>query len=798
MKDILDYLIKKRYADPGKVFVCGSSRGGYLGLQFAAVESRVRSVAAFAPCIDLLVLREFAGVSRSALLPSFNLDNTVEALTKKDIWMVIGDRDDRVGTDTAIKFSRRISQALKVNNAKGRIEMDVMWEPKGHTTPKGAVDRAVSWLLESAERTNPSLKPAAIFSDHMVLQRNRLIPVWGKATPGAAVQVDLDGAVQTVATGSDGAWRADFPPRTASTKPIWIQVSANGDTSTFRDVLVGDVWFCSGQSNLGVTVSGAKNAALELKNADHPNLRLYTIPTSASWNPGDTPSYRPKGSPDPVWNVCTPANAAVFAAVGYVFGSELLKKLDVPIGVINSAFGGAFIEPFIPREVIKKSGKFPKAQEIIKRTEAITDDEMRTLETQSIKWNDDRQQASVSVKSVQAGWQLPDFDDSKWATMPMPGFWQESAKLKIDGTVWFRRTLHLDASQAGADRFSFGYLRMAVRVWINGKEVSVAPETVGLSGISYAIPPGTLKAGDNTIAFRIYSMYGIGGLKKINKEDFSLQQVAHPRVVLTDLAGDWRYGIEAGIPQTAQPMRQGRTDYAVPGVIWNAMVLPVVPFPVRGIVWYQGESNVNRPDEYAELLPLLINTWRSEWKDPAMPFLIVQLPNYQPHLGEPAESNWARLRAAQDTTLRLPNTGMVVTYDVGDEKDLHPRNKRPVGERLALLAENMVYRTLKPAVARSPRAISAKYSGAWVEVHFDPGVTLKTKDGQPPREIAIAGADGKFVWAKAKIKGTVLLISTENSTTPKYIRYAWADNPDANLTSEAGLPVAPFGMTIED
>lgn len=641
-----------------------------------------------------------------------------------------------------------------------------------------------------------ALKLALVFNDHMVLQRDHIVPVWGNAKPGSEVIVNLDAAKQTIRAGTDGYWRADFPARPASAKPIVIKITGDGETIIINDVLVGDVWFCSGQSNLGVTVSGASGATEELRKANHPNLRLLTFPSGASWVQGDRPSWWTKEQNYPKWNVCTPATAGAFTAVGYVFGTELLGKLNIPVGIINSAFGGAFIEPFIPREVIQQSGKFPKAQETLKRVEKITDEEMRTLEIQNQQWNDDRKLASQLTKGADAGWQRPGFDDSKWETMPMPGFWQETIKLMIDGSVWFRKTINLDAQQAESDRFSFGYLRMQAKVWVNGKEVSVAPGSAGLSSITYAVPPGILKTGANTIAFRIYSTYGVGGLKRINKEDFSLQQSNKPGKVLVDLAGHWRYQIEMGIPQAPMPLRRGRTDFTVPGVIWNAMIAPFTPFPVRGIIWYQGESNVSRADEYAELLPLLINTWRSEWKDSTLPFLIVQLPNYMPRVAEPGESDWAKLRAAQDRALALPQTAMAVTYDVGEESELHPRNKRTVGERLALLAENMVYELIKSEQARSPRAINARRRGNTVEIRFEPAVKLRTKDGKPPREIAIAGADGKFVWAKAKVKGNTLYISTGNVSDPKRIRHAWANNPDANLISHSGLPVAPFDIPV--
>jgi sialate O-acetylesterase len=640
-----------------------------------------------------------------------------------------------------------------------------------------------------------ALELSPVFSDHMVLQRDRPIPIWGKAMPASAITVILDGTTKKTVAGGNGEWRIDFPARTASALPIVIQVSGEQQVLTVSDVLTGDVWLCSGQSNLGVNVSGAKGAAAEIKNADYPQLRLYTIIPAACWLPGERPSWTSTDE-KPKWNVCTPQTAANFTAVGYVFGSELFKKTGVPVGVINAAFGGAPIEPFIPREIIKNSGRFPAAQELIKRMEKISDAAQEDLFMQAKKYYAVRKDALESNTSVVAGWQERNFDDTKWKLLAMPGYWQENAKLNIDGSVWFGKTIRLDAAQAQADRLALGYLRMNIRIWVNGKEILTAPEATGLSNPKYAIPPGTIAPGENTIAFRIYSMYGVGGVKKISPEDFSLLQSSKPANVLVDLSGNWKYEVEAGVKQERNPLQNGRTDLKVPGVVWNAMIAPLVPLPVRGVVWYQGESNVSQPEEYAELLPLMINTWRADWKDPHLAFLIVQLPNYAARLHDPSESTWARLRQAQDKALSLPNTAMAVTFDVGDEFDLHPRNKRPVGERLALLAEQMVYGLIKPEQALSPRVLSAVRSGNTVVIRFTPASTLQTMDGQAPREIAVAGTDRKFVWAKAKIKGKTLVIYGDGISSTKYIRYAWANNPDINLVSKAGLLVAPFEIAV--
>lgn len=645
--------------------------------------------------------------------------------------------------------------------------------------------------------TSSAFELAGVFSDHMVLQRNRTIPVWGKAQPGSVVIVNLDGSERRTSANSDGSWRVEFLARTASKDPIVLKASGDGQTVTISDILVGDIWFCSGQSNMGVSVSGAKNATEELKNANYPLLRLFNFPSGASWTPGDRPSWWMKDQTYPKWFVCSPATVGGFTAVGYVFGSGLLKKTDVPVGIINAAFGGALIEPFIPRDLIRNSGKFPVAQRYLQKADTITAEKMKVLEAANIKWNEDRKLALNSMKSIDEGWHRPNFNDTEWKTAAMPGFWQETVGLKADGVVWFRHTFNLDAQQSLSDRFSLGYVRIQVRTWINGVEVQTAPEAAGLSSIKYAIPAGVLKTGSNTIAIRIYNPYGPGGLKRINKNDFSLQQHSgkEDKLVL-DLATNWRYKAEYSIPQEPMPLTQGRTHFTVPGVIYNAMIAPFTSFPVTGVVWYQGESNVSRADEYAELLPLLINTWRNEWKNPAMPFLIVQLPNYQPRVDHPTESDWAKLRAAQDKALSLPNTAVAVTYDAGEEAELHPRDKRTVAERLAFLAEEMVYHTRSRANAVSPRVSSATIKGKKIIINFDPVVKLKTADRKSPRGVAIAGADKKFRWAKASIKGKTLLIKDKEIAGITYIRYAWADNPDANLTSEAGLLVSPFEIKV--
>jgi sialate O-acetylesterase len=450
------------------------------------------------------------------------------------------------------------------------------------------------------------VKVSSLFGDHMMIQRGMEAPIWGTAAAGEKVTISINDKEATATADDKGEWRAKVPPlEVGNATTLTIAGDKTEKPLVIQDVLVGDVWICSGQSNMEWPLSAAKNAAEEIKSATDANIRLFNFPkgSSAQLQP------QPKGK----WEVCTPKSATGFSAVGYFFARDIREKENVPVGLIQNAWGGMPAESFMSVEALKAD---------------------------------------------------PDF--------------QPLLDYKSDVTK------------------------------------SATTKPVGVNA-----------------------------------------------------------------PQLASN-------------IYNGMVHPLVPYAIKGVIWYQGESNAGRAEQYRKLFPAMIADWRKAWGQGDFPFLFVQLAGYQPRKSEPGESAWAELREAQLMTLtKSPNTGMAVTIDIGDEKDIHPKNKQDVGKRLALAAEKVGYH--KDDVEFSgPIYDSLQVDGDKIRIKFEHAKGLKTSDGSPPKSFAIAGEDKKFVWAEAKIDGPYVVVSAKDVEKPVAVRYAWADTPDVNLYNGADLPASPF------
>lgn len=494
---------------------------------------------------------------------------------------------------------------------------------------------SLACLFLSAALASAHVRLAPLFGPDMVVQRDKPIPVWGWADPGEKVAVTLGDRSATATAGSDGSWSVRLDPLPAGGP---FQLAAEGsDKVLLSNVLCGDVWLCSGQSNMEFILRNAKDADAEIARADLPRVRLCTI--------GHQVSDEPQAQCAASWKVCSPATAPGFSAVAYFFGSELHRKLDVPIGLVNVSWGGTFIEAWLPRAVLAGD---PVFQPILDRF---------------------AQQLADYPKAQ------TDFDARKDDLMKA---WQD------------------DVAKAKAD----------------------------------------------------------------------------------------------GKPAPGQPQPPvGPGSRHTPSGLYNGEIAPLAPFAVKGVVWYQGEQNAGRGWQYRRLLPELIRSWRALWQD-EFPFLIVQLPNYGLPKPEPSESGWAELRDAQASALSVPGTGLAVTIDLGEATNVHPTDKKSVGQRLALVAERQAYGL--DVAASGPVFASLRADDASVRVAFAEAAGLAARDGGPVTGFAVAGADKKYAWAEGTVDGDGVVLRSPSVPQPLSVRYDWADSPNGNLLNGAGLPARPF------
>jgi sialate O-acetylesterase len=528
------------------------------------------------------------------------------------------------------------------------------------------------------------------------------------------------------------------------------------------------VWLCSGQSNMETPMSRVRDKyPQEIAQANNPRIRQYEVPLTYAFS---GPKADLTGGS---WVSTTPESVLKFSAVGYFFAKEIQAKYQVPVGIIKDAVGGSPAEAWLSADALKQ---FP------------------TYEQQGAKYKDStmvagikqREGAAVADQGEQPGqtkWSAASYDATGWATMNVPGYWADQTPMgPVNGVIWFKKEVDVPTAMVGQPaRLELGTLVDADSTYING-------QLVGTTGYQYPprkydFGPGVLKAGKNVITVRLISNGGRGGFT-MGKE---YRLVAGGQTI--DLKGTWQYKLGA----TMQPTPGTTTFQYQPGGLYNGMIGPVLPYAVKGVLWYQGESNAGHPQDYQALLTGLINDWRKQMQKPALPFIYAQLPNFMAVKKEPTESGWAALRDAQRRTLAVPHTGMAVLLDVGEWNDIHPLDKQTVGHRLALAAEKTAYGDTK-VVASGPLFQSAKAAGNKVTLTFaDPGSSLVAKGGGPLTGFAVAGADKKFVWAQARIEGDKVIVWSDQVAQPAAVRYAWADNPEGvNLYNKAGLPTSTF------
>lgn len=624
--------------------------------------------------------------------------------------------------------------------------------------------------IASADVSLPKL-----ISDGMVLQRDARVNIWGWADKGEKVSIKFNGKNYQATASATGEWKVVL----ASTKaggPYAMEIRGK-NSIVLQNILVGDVWFCSGQSNMVLTMERVKEKYPEdVSTADYPQIRNFLVPTFS-----DVEKVH-KDLPQGKWVATTRETVLGFGAVAFFFARKIYEKYKVPIGIINASVGGTPAEAWVSEEGLKKFPDFYSMVQSYKDTAYMR--ELRDLHAK-ISYQPDP--VPDKGQSGDIKWYDTTYVPKDWHSFWLPGYWEDQGIKDLNGVVWFRREFNVPASMTGIPaRLFLGRIVDADETYING--VKVGNITYQYPPRRYSITAGLLKPGKNVIVVRVTNQSGKGGF------------VPDRRYFITagneeiDLRGDWKYKVGAVFPPEGWMIVPPRiVPQNSPTGLYNTMVAPVIPYTIKGINWYQGETNASNPGNYSEIMTALITDWRAKWKQPDMPFSFVQLANYMEVRYSPSESQWATLRNEQRKTLTVPRTAMVVAIDLGEWNDIHPLNKKDVGERLALTQQFLAYGDNK-VVHSGPLYRSHEVQGDKVTITFsNTGSGLMTKDGSELSDFEIAGEDRKFEWANAKIEVDKVILWSEKVTAPVYIRYAWADNPQrANLYNKEGLPASPF------
>jgi sialate O-acetylesterase len=654
--------------------------------------------------------------------------------------------------------------------------------------------RASAWSLLLAALVAPAFADVtlpAIFSEHAVLQKSAKVPVWGRAETGEKITVTL-GTVKAQATaGADGKWQAVLDLSRSAPGPFSLVVQGN-NTLTVSDVVVGEVWLASGQSNMEWLLKNSTNSAAEIAVSANPSLRVFNITKAEAAVP--LTGYQGK------WIVSSPETSSGLTAVGYYFGKNLQQALKAPVGIVHSSWGGTPIETWTSKEALDSN---PELKAGAEKAETDLKTYSRRLRTYLLGY---------------AGWQETEGrKDRPFSGVPSADGWQPATipgKLGEAGALWLRRTVQVSPEQAGKP------VTIALNEWTRGiEQVYWNGKLVGSTSLEqsvktagdrrHTVPAAMVNAGEAVIAIRIFNA---GGEIKIPSAiNFGKLQAS---------AGAWEQKTEFALPalsesaKAAMPASPGVEPWSWqgPSHLYNAMIHPLIPYAIKGAIWYQGESNVGRAYQYRTAFPLLIKDWRTRWGQGDFPFLFCQLANMNGKQTMPGEANWAELREAQSLTLSVPNTGQAVLIDVGDANNVHPQNKADVGARLAAIALAQTYGQAVPfsgpvyqgmkidggkirlAFKQTDGGLVAKPLPATYSVDSANGATapLVRNNSGPLEGFAICGADRKWVWAEAKIEGTQVIVSSAQVPAPVAVRYGWANNPTCNLYNGAGFPASPF------
>ncbi len=640
--------------------------------------------------------------------------------------------------------------------------------------PRGLLSLAFMIFFASSGRAG--LKMEALFSDNMVLQRGKDVPVFGMAGPGEEVKVEFNGQTAAGKADKGGNWRVRLKPMEAAAGPLELKVSSPESTLVFTNVAVGDVWVCSGQSNMEMTLGSCANAASEVAAASHPQIRLFK---------GYTP-----------WKPCAPDTVKDFSGAGYYFGRDLNQALNVPVGLISASVGATAIEQWTPIKAYENDPELNVLARKYHQAQQDLPERRKKIEADLAAWQQDQrptQQTDPGDKGFEKGYARPDFDDSAWKTMDLPK--PLESEIEMDGAMWFRKALDIPEKWQGLPlHLELGPVDDFDVTYFNGERVGATGlETPAFHRVmrKYPIPARLVQKGRAFIAVRAFDHFGSGGF---TGSPMMMKLYAGDEDDALSLAGEWRYKVEVQLdPKALKWPIKPFMSLGVPNlaVMYNGKIKPLIPFAIKGVIWYQGESNAENADQYAKLMKTMIQAWREDWGDP-FSFLMVQLAGY----GNPCEfqdnSSWAVLREAQFSVAEsVPNVGIATAMDIGDAFDIHPKNKLDVGRRLALVALKKVYS--QDGVCSGPVYESMSAEQGKIRLKFkNTGAGLSSK-GDTLKGFVIAGADGKFLRAKATLDGNIVVVWNDRIPKPVKVRYGWAQNPEmANLYNKDGLPAFPF------
>jgi len=619
------------------------------------------------------------------------------------------------------------------------------------------------------------VQPNGLFSDNAVLQQGQPVPVWGTAEDGKNIRVEFAG--QSVATVSkDGKWLVRLAPMKAG-GPFDLKIFDGGDFLTLTNILVGDVWLASGQSNMQDPLGPCWWAGpvdhwqAEVAAANYPRIRQFLVPMMVS--------YHPEADTHGSWAVCSPQTAPGFSAAGYFFARDLQATTKTPVGILFSAWGGTVAEAWTSAGSLQTMPDFTNALAGIREVDP------KAYPRQLAEWYRTNDPGSAA----QPAWSGESLDTTLWKPMKLPTYWQHADLPGFNGMVWFRKEINLpDAWQGKSARLHLDTIDDQDTTWVNGVEVGGMTSFADVR--NYVVPAGVLKPGRNVIAIRVLDTGGLGGICG-KAEQMKLELPGEAGVAAVELAGEWQYQPTTPLAKLGPVPANPAGNPNVVTVLNNAMIAPLQSFPIKGVIWYQGESNDNteqRARQYRTLFPLLIQDWRQHWDLGDFPFLFVQIAPYSQMTPEIRE---AQLLTSQ----KVPHTAMVVLTDAGDANNIHPGNKQIVGERLALAARAVAYG--EKIEYSGPVYQSMKIKGQEVVLRFTHARSgLLAKDG-PLKGFTIAGEDKQFVPAEATIKGNTVEVTSEAVARPVAVRYGWSNVPDVNLYNQAGLPASPFRTDVD-
>ena len=629
-------------------------------------------------------------------------------------------------------------------------------------------------LRAAASAPLPFVSP--IFGDHMVLQRGKPNAIWGWAESGREIRVTIGQNEARTSAGKDGRWSVAIEPPAVG-GPYTVVIDGPQHVE-LRDVLVGDVWLCGGQSNMEMALAHARNGSEEVKAAAHPNIRFFVVRQQVA--------YAPTATPQGSWKTCSPDTVADgwggLSAVAYFFARRLQQDVAVPIGLVQDCIGGTPAETWTSTEALRGLRDFDPLLSEVARLEAQGAPHYGNFVTH---WYDE-----YDTGQKDNAWFKADLDDASWQPVTLPGGFRELGVPETPAVAYFRRRLVLpDPLPAGTAKILLGIVERMDTTFINGRQVGASAWVENPR--AYPIPGGTLKPGANVITVRVLKTKPDGGFKS---KPEALKLVLGDQTEIP-LAGEWKGKLSVDArPPHALPV--GYENWPVmPTVLYNGMIAPVAPLAITGAIWYQGEANAGRAQQYRTLLPAMIADWRRSFGQGDFPFYIVSLAAFMERKTTPGEDEWAELRAAQDFVAHsVPNSGLAVAIDVGDAGNIHPVDKKEVGERLALVALAKHYGKVLPfsgprlaSVAQLPGALQLTFT------HTEGGLVVK---GDKLEEFSICGKDRVWHWAQAKIVGETLVVSSSEVLNPVTARYAWQSTPKATLFNGAGLPAIPFENAV--